>query len=127
MLYHSSVAPVCGSFARYLSCQNGASDSGQTVRFSRDDNRTGLAAFGFNDHQGKVIESLAVIRRKNLEISGIAVVGNDNFAGTVNERERHTSSGLQTLLAMLAELGMADLLLILKKSKSKKPPADSVA
>jgi hypothetical protein len=51
----------------------------QTIRFSSDDNRAGLAAFDFNDHQVKVIGSLAVMRRKNVETSGIANVGNDNF------------------------------------------------
>ena len=74
-----------------LSRRNSTRDSRQSVGFRSGDNRTGLAAFCFNGHQDKAIESLAVVRRKNVEIGGIAVAGSDNFAGAVDKLERHTS------------------------------------
>jgi len=74
-----------------LSRPNGTRDNRQSVGFSSDDNRAGLVTFSLNDHQCKAVESLAVVRRKNVEIGGIAVAGSDNFAGAVDELERHTS------------------------------------
>jgi len=67
-----------------LSRPNGTRDNRQSVGFSSDDNRAGLVTFSLNDHQCKAVESLAVVRRKNVEIGGI-------FAGAVDELERHTS------------------------------------
>lgn len=47
--------------------------------------------FRFNNQKSKIIESLTVVRRKDVEIAGITVVNIDNLAGAVNEREHHIS------------------------------------
>jgi len=70
--------------------------------FGFEPDRSRLPRLSTNDHQAKAVESLAVVRRKNVEIGGIAIVGSDNFTGAADgEADQIVGPGYHYAVAVL--------------------------